>query len=67
MSEWLPLPDVPERIDELVIDDLDLIAELTHPTRSALIHRLRTPHSAAELDDPSQPLIEFSCRLSQTR
>jgi DNA-binding transcriptional ArsR family regulator len=49
VSEWNPLPDVADPIDELVIDDLDLIAELTHPTRSALIHRLRTPHSAAEL------------------
>lgn len=49
MSEWHPLPDVADPVDELVIDDLDLIAELAHPTRSALLHRLRTPHSAAEL------------------
>ncbi len=69
VSDWHPLPDVPERIDELVIDDLDLIAELTHPTRSALIHRLRTPHSAAELaarlDVPVTRLYHHLNRLEE--
>jgi DNA-binding transcriptional ArsR family regulator len=69
VSEWYPLPDVVGPVDELVIDDLDLIAELAHPTRSALLHRLRTPHSAAELaerlDVPVTRLYHHLHRLEE--
>ncbi|HSH10731.1 MAG TPA: helix-turn-helix domain-containing protein [Ilumatobacter sp.] len=48
-QEWIPVPDVAEQIDELLLDDLDLISELTHPLRSRIVHQLRHPHSVAEL------------------
>jgi DNA-binding transcriptional ArsR family regulator len=49
MSDWTDIPGSEELGEELVLHDLDLVAELTHPTRSSLLHRLRTPRSAAEL------------------
>ncbi len=48
-QEWIPVPDVPDQIDEMLLDDLDLIEDLTHPLRGRIIHRLRHPHSVAEL------------------
>ncbi len=48
-QEWIPVPDVPEQIEEILLTDLDLITELTHPLRSRVLHRLRQPHSVAEL------------------
>lgn len=48
-QEWTPVPDVPEQIEEMLLDDLDLIGELTHPLRSRIVHQLRQPHSVAEL------------------
>lgn len=69
MCDWTELPGADDIVDELVLDDLDLIAELTHPTRSSLIHRLRTPHSAAELaeqlDVPVTRLYHHLNRLEQ--
>lgn len=44
-QEWIPVPDAPEQIEEMLLDDLDLISELTHPLRSRVLHRLRQPHS----------------------
>lgn len=49
MDSWLPLDDAPPLLDELVVDDLSLVAEVTHPLRSRILHRLHTPQSAAEL------------------
>lgn len=49
MSDWTPVDGADTLADEIVLTDLDLIAELTHPTRSRLLHRLRTPRSAAEM------------------
>jgi DNA-binding transcriptional ArsR family regulator len=49
VSDWTDVPGSGEVADELVLHDLDLVAELTHPTRSSLLHRLRSPRSAAEL------------------
>ena len=54
MTDWLPVAGADQLADELVLTDLDLIAELTHPTRSTLLHRLRHPRSAAELADDLQ-------------
>jgi DNA-binding transcriptional ArsR family regulator len=48
-QDWIPVPDAPEQIEEMLVDDLDLIGELTHPLRSRVLHRLRRPHSVAEL------------------
>lgn len=69
MTDWTPLPDADDLGDELVLDDLALVGELTHPTRSALLHRLRTPHSAAELatalDVPVTRLYHHLNRLEE--
>lgn len=48
-EQWAALPDAPELIEEMLLTDLGLIAEVTHPIRSALLFRLRRPRSAAEL------------------
>jgi DNA-binding transcriptional ArsR family regulator len=49
MPEWTPIDGADTLGEELVLDDLDVIGEVTHPIRSALLHRLKSPHSAAEL------------------
>jgi predicted ArsR family transcriptional regulator len=36
-------------VERIELDDLDLLREATHPVRGAILHRLRTPRSAAEL------------------
>jgi DNA-binding transcriptional ArsR family regulator len=48
MSEWIPT-GAGEPADELAVDDLGLIDQVTHPVRGKLFRRLRTPRSAAEL------------------
>jgi DNA-binding transcriptional ArsR family regulator len=48
-DDWVPLPGVPEMLDEVLLDDVKLIGELTHPLRSRILHRLRQPRSVAEL------------------
>lgn len=48
-DDWVPLPDAPEMLDEILLDNVDLIGELTHPLRSRILHRLRQPRSVAEL------------------
>lgn len=68
MSEWEPITnDGPA--DELELDDLDLLNDLTHPLRGAIFRRLRAPHSAAELaaemDVPVTRLYHHLNRLEQ--
>lgn len=48
-DDWVPLPEAPEMLDEVLLDDIELIGELTHPLRSRILHRLRQPRSVAEL------------------
>jgi DNA-binding transcriptional ArsR family regulator len=48
-DDWVPLPGAPEMLDEVLLDDVKLIGELTHPLRSRILHRLRQPRSVAEL------------------
>lgn len=68
-QEWIPVPDAAEQIDEMLLDDLDLIAELTHPLRSRIVHQLRRPHSVAELaealDVPVTRLYHHIRRLEE--
>jgi DNA-binding transcriptional ArsR family regulator len=49
MADWIDLPAAPACADELVLTDLELVTEIAHPVRSAILFRLRRPHSAAEL------------------
>ena len=48
---WQTLPGCEAPADELALDDLDLLAEATHPVRGAILRRLRSPRSVAELAD----------------
>lgn len=66
MTDWTPVDGADELADELVLDELDLIAELTQPTRSTLLHRLRSPRSAAELaDDMRVPVTRLYHHLNR--
>lgn len=68
MSDWQS-SGAPEPLDELVVDDLDLIDEVTHPIRGPIFRRLKTPRSAAELaelmDVPVTRLYHHINRLEQ--
>lgn len=48
-DDWVPVPETPEMLDEVLLDNVELIGELTHPLRSQILHRLRQPKSVAEL------------------
>lgn len=48
-ESWEPVEGVREPDEEFAIDDLDLIADVTHDVRGALLRRLREPASVAEL------------------
>lgn len=48
MSDWEPT-GAGEPAEEITLDDLDVLDDLTHPLRSAVFRRLKQPHSAAEL------------------
>lgn len=68
VSDWTPT-GVGEPVDELILDDLDVLTDLTHPLRGALYRRLRRPHSAAELaeqmDVPVTRLYHHLNRLEE--
>jgi len=46
---WQTMPGCEAPADELALADLDLLAEATHPVRGAILRRLRSPRSVAEL------------------
>lgn len=50
-ASWEPHPDGGDPADQLDLDDLDLLAELTHPTRSRIIRSLKQPRTVAEVAD----------------
>lgn len=66
---WLPTPDVGEPAEEVELTDIDLIDDLTHPVRGALMRRLRRPRTVAELaeelDVPVTRLYHHVNRLEQ--
>ena len=73
---WEPHPDAGDHTDEIDgpaeyhdLDDLDLVAELTHPTRSRIIRSLKQPRTVAEvadqLDMPVTRLYHHVNRLEQ--
>lgn len=69
MTDW-DSTGVGEPAEELEFDDLDLLADLTHPVRGMIFRWLRTPHSAAELaarmDVPVTRLYHHLNRLEQS-
>ena len=48
---WEPHPDGHDPAEQLALDDLDLLTELTHPTRSRIIRSLKQPRTVAEVAD----------------
>lgn len=46
---WEPVPGVGEPLENLELDDLDRLAELTHPIRGLVLRRLKQPRTVAEL------------------
>lgn len=68
-DDWVPVPDAPEMIDEMLLQDFDMIDEMTHPMRSRILNRLRQPRSvaevAAELDVPVTRLYHHVKRLEE--
>ncbi len=46
---WTPVPDCGEPADRYMLQDLDLISEVTHPVRGLVLRRLRQPLTVAEL------------------
>ena len=46
---WEPVDGGMPPLDELELDDLDLLAEITHPTRSAILRRLKDARSVADV------------------
>ena len=46
---WEPVDGIDAPADELELDDLDLLGELTHPTRSAILRRLKDPRTVADV------------------
>ena len=48
-ATWEPHPDGGDPAEQLDLDDLDLLTELTHPTRSRIIRSLKQPRTVAEV------------------
>ena len=46
---WVAPAGVLPLAEELELDDVDVLREVTHPVRGAVLRRLRTPRSVAEL------------------
>lgn len=47
--DWLPTADDVAPAEVYELDDLDLLAELTHPTRSAVLRRMKEPRTVADV------------------
>lgn len=48
---WMPVQGVGEPDEQHEMHDLDLVPDLTHPIRGAIVRRLRQPKTVAELAD----------------
>lgn len=66
-DEWVPVEGAVEQTDRLDLDDLDLMAEVTHPVRSTVLRRLKEPRTVAQvaelLDVPITRLYHHVNRL----
>ncbi len=67
--EWVEVDGLEEPADKLELDDIDLLSEVTHPVRGALLRRLRRPKSVGELarhfDVPTTRLYHHVNRLEE--
>jgi len=66
---WDPEPGVDEPVDDHPLDDLDLLSELTHPTRARVLRSMKQPRTVADvatlLDMPVTRLYHHVNRLEQ--
>lgn len=46
---WTPVPGVEPPVEVVELDDLDLLAEITHPIRGRVLRRLKDPRTVAEV------------------
>jgi len=46
---WEPVGGIEPTLEILELDDLDLLAEVTHPTRSLIMRRMQEPRTVAEV------------------
>lgn len=46
---WTPVPGAGEPVEIHELDDLDLLAHVTHPVRGAVLRRLKDPRTVAEV------------------
>lgn len=65
---WIPVEGVAAQADRRDLDDLDLMAEVTHPVRSTILRRLKEPRTVAQvaelLDVPITRLYHHVNRLT---
>jgi AcrR family transcriptional regulator len=68
-AAWEPVAGIGAPADEFELDDLDLLGELTHPTRSAVLRRMKDPRTvadvAAEMGVPVTRLYHHVNKLEQ--
>ncbi len=50
-DSWQSIPGCEAPDEQFDLDDLDLLAEVTHPIRGAILRRLKSPRTVAELAD----------------
>jgi len=50
-DSWQTLPGCESPADQLDLDDLDLLREVTHPIRGGILRRLKQPKTVAQLAD----------------
>lgn len=48
-ARWEPVEGIAPALDMVELDDLDLLAEITHPTRSVIMRRMEHPRTVAEV------------------
>jgi DNA-binding transcriptional ArsR family regulator len=48
---WIPVDGVGPQQEQRDLDDLDLVAEMTHPVRGVILRRLKQPRTVAEVAD----------------
>jgi DNA-binding transcriptional ArsR family regulator len=48
---WMPVDAVGPQQEQRDLDDLDLVAEMTHPVRGVILRRLKQPRTVAEVAD----------------
>lgn len=67
---WVPVPGVGDPLELFEMDDLDLLAHVTHPIRGAILRRLKEPRTVAEvaaaMDAPVTRLYHHVNKLEES-